>query len=177
MFVKLKNSFEKPLFTTIEGLTSFAGIDGKGVGHKKVWSPDAEQFYSVIPKRYWDDFDFTLMTINSRIYPHIDRDYVATINFYLETGGEYVTSVYQDTDTKSDINDKVDYSSGVFNLEDLREVGSFIAKNNEAWLLDVSRIHTVHNINDTTRKALSLRTTKHSYDEVYNMLKETGNVV
>lgn len=176
MFVKLTNTFEKPLFTTIEGLTSFAGIDGKGVGHKKVWSPDSEQFYSVIPKRYWDDFDFTLMTINSRIYPHIDRDYISTINFYLETGGEYVTSFYSEGEL-ANINDLVDYSSGVYDESTLKEVGSFIAKNNEAWLLDVSKIHTVHNTFGTDRKALSLRTKKYSYIEVYEMLKETCNVV
>ncbi len=176
MFVKLKNTFEKPLFTTIEGLTSFAGIDGKGVGHKKVWSPDSDQFYSVIPKRYWGDFDFTLMTINSSIYPHIDRDYKATVNFYLETGGEYETIFFSDGELAT-INDVVDYSSGVYNEETLTKVGSFIAKNNEAWLLDVSMIHTVHNTLGNERKALALRTTKYSYIEVYDMLKETGNVV
>jgi len=176
MFVKLKNSFEKPLFTTIDGLTSFAGIDGKGVGHKKVWSPDAEQFYSVIPKRYWDDFDFTLMTINSAIYPHIDRDYISTINFYLETGGEYKTLFFSDGEL-ANINGDVDYSSGVYDESTLNEIGSFVAKNNEAWLLDVSVIHTVHNIHGNERKALSLRTKKYNYTEVYNMLKETDNVV
>lgn len=176
MFVKLKNLFEKPLFTTIEGLTSFAGIDGKGVGHKKVWSPDAEQFYSVIPKQYRDDFDFTLMTINSAIYPHIDRDYISTINFYLETGGDNETLFFSDGKLAS-INSVVDYSSGVYDESTLSVIGSFTAKVNEAWLLDVSKIHTVHNSSNGIRKALSLRTKKYNFDEVYNMLKETGNVV
>ncbi len=176
MFVKLINNFEKPLFTTIEGLTSFAGIDGKGVGHKKVWSPDAEQFYSVLPKRYWGDFDFTLMTINSEIYPHVDRDYITTINFYLETGGDNETIFFSDGELAT-INSLVDYSSGVYDESTLSKVGSFVAKNNEAWLLDVSKIHTVHNPNNADRKALALRTKKYSYIEVYDMLKETGNVV
>lgn len=168
--------FEKPLFTTIEGLTSFAGIDGKGVGHKKVWSPDSEHFYSVIPKQYWGDFDFTLMTINSAIYPHIDRDYISTINFYLETGGDNETLFFSDGELAS-INGDVDYSSGVYDESTLSVIGSFTAKLNEAWLLDVSKIHTVHNSSNGVRKALSLRTKKYNFDEVYNMLKETGNVV
>jgi hypothetical protein len=176
MFSKLEYNFEKPLFTTIDGLTSFAGIDGRGVGHKKVWSPDAEQFYKVIPKRYWNDFDFTLMTINSQIYPHIDRDYQATINFYLETGGEYKTVFFANGEL-AEINNLVDYSSGVYDENTLSEVGNFTAKNGEAWLLDVSLIHTVHNTNGTDRKALALRTTKYKYIEVYEMLKETGYVV
>ncbi len=176
MFAKLKNNFEKPLFTTVDGLTSFAGIDGKGVGHKKVWSPDAEQFYAVIPKRYWRDFDFSLMTINSAIYPHVDRDYITTINFYLETGGDIRTIVFSNGEL-ANINDLVEYSSGVYDESTLTELGSFVAKNNEAWLLDVSKVHTVHNPNDAVRKALALRTKIYTYEQVYEMLKETGNVV
>jgi hypothetical protein len=176
MFVKLKNNFTKPLFTTVEGLTSFAGIDGKGVGHKKVWSPDSEDFYSVIPKRYWADFDFSLMTINSRIYPHVDRDYITTINFYIQTGGDYITSFYSDGDL-ADISDSVDYCNGVYKESSLTEVGFFVAKDYEAWLLDVSKIHTVHNTFGTERKALTLRTKRYTYIEVYDMLKETDNVV
>ena len=116
------------------------------------------------------------MTINSAIYPHVDRDYITTINFYLETGGDIRTIVFSDGELAK-INDLVDYSSGVYDESTLTELGSFVAKNNEAWLLDVSKVHTVHNPNDAVRKALALRTKIYNYEQVYEMLKETGNVV
>ena len=60
--------------------------------------------------------------------------------------------------------------------EDLKEVASFIAKDNEIWLLDVTQIHSVEG-NVNLRKAITLGTFKHKYNEVIKMLEETGNVI
>jgi hypothetical protein len=58
--------------------------------------------------------------------------------------------------------------------EDLIEVDSFIAKDFEVWLLDVTQIHGVQG-NFNLRKALTLGTFVHKYEDVLKMLKETGN--
>ena len=193
MFVKLKHKFDTPIFTTIEGLESFAGLEGKGVYHKRVWSPEIEQFYSVIPKRYWDDFEFTLMTINNYIYPHIDNDLISAINFYINTdNGSGRTVYYEPKEHAKPINDrpalqvnaenfndgKVKLVGDYYYQEDVREIASFTAFDNEAYLIDVTKVHNVVvNENFKLRKALALRTKKYSYIEVYDMLKETDNVV
>jgi hypothetical protein len=193
MFVKLKNKFETPLFTTVQGLESFAGLDGKGVHHKRIWTPDVESIYSVIPKRYWDDFELTLMTINNYILPHIDNDLISAINFYINTdNGSARTVYYTANENTSPINNKpalqvnadnfnngkIKYVGDLYRQEDVTEICSFTAYDNETYLIDVTKIHNVI-VNDDfkLRKALTLRTKKYSYIEVYNMLKETGNVV
>jgi len=55
--------------------------------------------------------------------------------------------------------------------------GSFIANQYDAWVLDVSQPHSVKPIGDITeRLGLSLATNTYNYDDVCNMLHETGNL-
>jgi hypothetical protein len=192
MFVKLKNNFTKPLFTTMNELESFAGIDGKGVQHKRAWTPDLDVFLGVLPKQYQKDFEFTLMTINHYILPHIDNDLITAINFYIQTDDGSAKTVFyepkQNTkpwenkpalEVNSDNfnNGIVKYVGDLYNQEDVREIASFTAQDTEAWLLDVTKIHNViTNDNFKLRKALTLRTKKYTYSEVYDMLIETGNL-
>lgn len=193
MFVKLNKKFETPLYTTIEGLESFAGLDNRGVYHKRVWTPEMEKFFSVIPKRYWTDFEFTLMTINSYILPHIDNDLITAINFYIETDdGSARTVYYEPRDDAVPLSNKPalqvnaeNFNNGEIKLvgdlykqEDVIEISSFTAFNGEAYMIDVTKIHNVMvNENFKLRKVLALRTKKYSYKQVYDMLKETGYVV
>jgi hypothetical protein len=191
MFAKLKNNFVTPLYTTVEGLESFAGLGGKGVYHKKIWSPDVEQIYSVIPKRFWDDFELTVMTINSMLLPHIDNDLISTINFYIRTDNcrtvfykpknnadsFQVTVDIQRPKSAIETDEEVKMVKAIYDLVDVDEVASFLAQPNEAWLLDVREIHNVEPMGEfTLRKAIALRTAKYGYDEVCEMLKETGNL-
>jgi hypothetical protein len=192
MFTKLKTNFDDILYTKVPGLESFAGLGGKGVYHNKIWSPDSEKIYSVIPKRYHEDFYLTIMTINHVLLPHRDNDLVTTINFYVKAG-KCRTVFYNEKEgaqiwqpenvitrpkSKLEVDTEVKYVKAVYDLEDVEEIDEFIAKDGEAWLLDVSEIHNVVPIQEfTERKAIALRTKKYSYIEVYEMLKETGNVV
>ena len=192
MFVKLNDNFGDLLYIKKEGLDSFAGLDGKGVYHNKIWSPDTERIYSVIPKRYWDDFYLTVMTINSILLPHRDNDLISTINFYLKTDN-CKTVFYKEKEgaqfwqpeniitrpkSKLEVEEEVAYVKAVYDLDDVEEIASFTAQNGEAWLLDVNEIHNVVPLGEfQSRKAIALRTKKYNYSEVYDMLKETGNVV
>jgi len=193
MFVKLKNKFETPIYTTISGLESFAGLDGKGVTHKRVWTPEQEQFFSVIPRRYWDDFEFTLMTINNYILPHIDNDLLCAINFYMATdNGSGKTVYYKTKDGVSPLPNKpelkvnaenfnegvVKYVGDLYKQEDVEPIAEFTAYDGDAYLIDVTKIHNViPNENFKLRKVLALRSKKYRYEQVYEMLKETNNVV
>jgi len=189
MFVQLKNTFTTPLYTTVNDLESWAGIDGRGVHHKKIWSPEAEQLYNVIPRDHWADFELTVMTINSVLLPHRDNDLISTINFYIQPG-DYRTVFYQPklgaefTQPKVEVSgsevpleQQLGYVKAVYQFDDVEEVDSFTADAGQAYLLDVREIHTVIPTgNDTIRKALALRTKKYGYDEVLSMLTQTGNV-
>lgn len=84
MFVKLKHLYEQPLFTTVDGLESFAGKYGLGVQHNRIWTPEPDKLLKVIPERYRGDFKLTRMSINSLLLPHVDNDLITTINFYFQ---------------------------------------------------------------------------------------------
>lgn len=198
---------------------SFAGKFGLGVKHSTIWTPEQEKqkLYKVIPQRYWDDFQVTRMTINSLLLPHVDNDFITTINFYYQPG-DYRTMFYgvkqgrtswkteEDThllvnpeplseegidpeelkermrefvDEKKNMEHAKDvvYVDAVYAFDDVYETGSFIAKANEAYMLDVRIPHTVEPTNGVQiRKAFALRTRKYDFATVYEMLQETGNL-
>jgi hypothetical protein len=173
MFCKLNTTFEKPLYIVTEGLKTFTGVDDKGIDYKKIWSPDAEKLLSVLPKRYWDDFHLTVMTINRPIPPHTDTEIITTINFYIETGG--ATTVFYESIVDEPRMFQIENQTDgyIYYPEDLKQVGSFIAKDLEIWCLDVKKIHAVEG-NVSLRKAVTLGTFKHKYEDVIEMFKETG---
>ena len=87
-FVKLKHTYEYMPHTIISQgkADSFAGKYGLGVRHNTIWTPEKEKevLYKVIPERYWKDFQVTRMSINSLLLPHVDNDFITTINFYYD---------------------------------------------------------------------------------------------
>ena len=87
-FIKLKHIYEYMPHTIIpQGKAdSFAGKYGLGVRHNTIWTPEPEKevLYKVIPERYWNDFQVTRMSINSLLLPHVDNDFITTINFYYD---------------------------------------------------------------------------------------------
>lgn len=173
-FVKVNYKFTKPIYAVTEGLKTFTGVDNKGIDYKKIWSPEPEMMYNILPKRYWEDFHLTIMTINRNIPPHTDSDILTTINFYIET--DDCKTVYYEplTNNLETFQIKNQTNGFIYKKEQLKEIDSFVAQPMEVWVLDVRKIHSVESIKEEPfRKAVTLGTKKHSYDAVCNMLKET----
>ena len=220
-FVKLKHTYEYMPHTIIPKgqADSFAGKYGLGVRHNTIWTPEPEKkvLYKVIPERYWKDFQVTRMSINSLLLPHVDNDFITTINFYYEPGDyktiffkpkdgvsswkteedrhtDVTTGIMEATeinveDLKSKIKEfvaekqnmptceEITYVDAVYSFDDVYEIGSFVAQRNEAYMLDVRVAHNVEPLDGTKlRKAFALRTRHYDYGQVYDMLKETGNL-
>jgi hypothetical protein len=176
MFARLEKTFEKPLYAITDPLKSFKGDNGKGIDYKKIWSPEAEKLYSILPRRYWQDFHLTIMTIDCIIPPHTDTEIITSINFYLQTEGCKTVFYKPKKAELKTVQVKNQTNGHIYFEEDLIEVDSFIAKDFEIWLLDVTQIHGVQG-NFNLRKALTLGTFIHKYEDVLKMLKETDNVV
>jgi hypothetical protein len=176
MFCKLNKSFDKPLYAVINQLKTFTGEEDKGIDYRSIWSPDSEKIYSVIPKRYWKDFHLTLMMINREIPPHTDTQIITTINFYLETGGDNVKTIFFEpiVDNPKTIQIHNQTDGHIYFKDDLKEVDSFTANPFDIWLLDVKKIHSVEGNITGVRKAVTLGTFVHKYDDVIEMFKETG---
>ena len=176
MFARLEKTFEKPLYAITDPLKSFKDENGRGIDYKKVWSPEAEKIYGILPKKYWQDFHLTIMTIDCIIPPHTDTEIITSINFYLQTEGCRTVFYKPKNNDLKTIQVKNQTNGHIYFEEDLIEVDSFIAKDFEIWLLDVTQIHGVQG-NFNLRKALTLGTFIHKYEDVLKMIKEKSNVV
>lgn len=177
MFCRVEVEFDKPIYMINGGLKTFTSVDDegniKGITYNKIWSPDMNNFYKIIPEKYRDDFCLSIMNINCAVPPHTDTEILVTINFYVETSGAR-TVFYESIVDKPRTTQIENQTDGyLYFEEDLKETGSFIAKDYEVWVLDVKKIHSVIG-NLKTRKAVTLSTNTHSYEDVIAMIKESG---
>jgi hypothetical protein len=177
MYSKINYKFSKPIYTIIEELKTFTDSDKKGIHYKKIWSPEEEKIYNILPKNVWKDFHMSLMTINREIPPHTDSDINVSINFYIETD-DCKTTYYEALGNELNSFQIQNQTDGyVYDKKQLREIGSFIAQPMEIWVLNVKKIHGVDSVKkEPFRKAITLATKKYEYDDVYNMLKQNGNI-
>lgn len=176
MFCRVGTTFDKPIFTTNGGLMTFTGVnqDGetKGVFYNKIWTPDEENYYKIIPKQHREHFYLNRMLINCEAPPHTDTGINTTINFYFQTNKERTVFYELTTDNpkKTQIENQTD--GFFFDYDEIKEVGSFTAKDYEIWVLDVKKVHSV--LGDVKeRKAITLGTTL-KYEDVVEMIKEAG---
>ena len=64
-----------------------------------------------------------------------------------------------------------------YSEEDVEEVDSFIAKSGDLWLVDLSKIHSFSSTDESLlQKAVQLKTTQFTLEEVYQMLVTTGAI-
>lgn len=176
MFCKLNTTFERPIYTTIQDLKAFKGEDGKGIQYKLVWSPEIEKIYNILPEQYWKDFHVSEMKIDCAVPPHTDTEIITSINFYIQTEGCKTTFYKKNVDDPRTFKMEQQTNGRIFHIDDLTEVDSFVAKDFEVWILDVTQIHGVEG-NFNLRKAITLGTFVHKYDDVIKMLREKNNVI
>jgi hypothetical protein len=181
MFVKLKNnhSIQPYLFVT-GGLSTHYSVEknGKtvGIGYFGVDVFDHSIFFNYIPEKYAKDFIFQHMKINYRIPPHVDSGIKTTLNFYLKTDNcETVFYTIKENAKSFKLENQTNGDSYTYN--DLNKVGSFVAHDTEVWLLDVTIPHSVETTQtDIYRHAIVAQTDVYTFDEVKEILRETGNV-
>lgn len=149
--------------------------EGRGIQYYHIHTIDEEAIFSVIPERFQNDFCLTLMSVNCEIPPHTDSGILTTINFYIQTE-DCETNFFEQRVGKARTKQIENQTDGfIFDEADLELIGGFIAKPNEAWLLDVTKPHSVKPRGEIKeRLALSLSTGDHDYQAVFNLLKE-GN--
>jgi hypothetical protein len=172
MFIKLNKLIHVPKYDIKQHVVSY----GNSISYAVVSTP-LNDIFSLVPERYRKDFILLVMEISGNIPPHTDSKILSTINIYLKSDNckttfyEIVTNTPQTTQIKNQTNGKM------FDLNSLKSIGEFVAKNNEAWLLDVSIPHSVTSTESTiNRIAVCLQSTKHDVSKVKEMLVETNNI-
>ena len=109
---------------------------------------------------------------SSTIVPHIDNGVICNINYYLETANAF-TSFYE-ANSSGCLTPMVDehgtygnLGGKVFNWNDVRLKTGFVAKNNDCYLLNVSKVHAVTRLNvPKQRKFVTVMFEKIDFDAV-----------
>jgi hypothetical protein len=181
MFVKLKNNHSiTPYLFVTGGLNTYYSIEKNdksvGIGYFGVDIFDPSIYLNYIPEKYIKDFIFQHMKINYRLPPHTDSGIKATLNFYLKT--DNCETVFYNTKENAKIFKNEQQTNGnSYFYEDLEKIGSFVAHDNEVWLLDVSIPHSVETTReDIYRHAIVVQTDVYTFDQVKEILRETGNI-
>jgi len=172
MFTKLNKSITISEYETKQHVVSY----GNRISYAVVSTP-LNDIFSLVPERYRKDFVLLIMEISGNVPPHTDSKILSTINIYLKpdncktTFYEIVTDTPKTTQVANQTNGKL------FDLSSLKPIGEFVAKKDEAWLLDVSTPHSVTSTESTiNRIAVCLQSNKHATMQVKEMLAETGNL-
>lgn len=134
--------------------------------------------YSLIPERYRQGFVLLDMQSTNILSPHTDDRTLCTINVYVEPCNCVTTFYELKPDTDINVFTMNSASTGrLFSKSHLNSIGSFVAQKNEAWILDVTKPHSVYPCvagEKINRLAIALQTSIHSYEQVVVMLKETN---
>ena len=138
--------------------------------------PKKQYVLDLIPERYQKDFALALMKINQPVPPHTDSQIKCTINIYLKT--EPCMTEFYRVKPGATIYQVDSQTNGViFNKRDLESEGGFVAGIGDIWVLDVTQPHSVEPINEVKERiAITLATADHDFNEVIEMLSETGNL-
>jgi hypothetical protein len=170
-FKKIKENFTFNSYTE-NSCKRFYGVNGKGIGYYDLDDRN-NHLFNLIKRPYRNHFFMNLMKINSnRIMPHTDSDIQVTINFYIQADN-CRTVFYEPTEHCKTDKLPGQTNGNIFDPQYLIEKDSFIAENNEIWILDVTRPHSVERLSDnySERIALCLQTNKFSFNETLKMLK------
>jgi hypothetical protein len=173
-FCKLTKEFSIPNYKILEVQMSFMQGD-RGIAYHYA-NFDNFDLFDIVPAQYKDYFTVTVMRINAQIPPHTDSGIKSTINIYIDTD-DCVTQFYKFKNTDPATQQVANQTDGfIFDETDLEKTNSFIAKPNQAWLLDVSQPHAVIPHDDfNERTAIAISSTL-AYNVVQDILKETGHL-
>jgi hypothetical protein len=175
MFVKLPEKFETPGYKIVNSHIRFGEVidnEFKGIEYLGL-DFDQSQIFSYLPERYRTDFAIHLMRINKEIPPHTDTGILASLNFYIKTQDCKTLFYKKRVENPRTIQIKNQVDGFIFDEADLIKTESFIATDNDVFLLDVSQPHSVIPLsNFGERLAITLATSSHNFKAVCDMLVE-----
>lgn len=124
------------------------------------------KFFTIKPDRV------TYTTIDGQGFlpPHIDHGYTTVLNYYIQTGNDKTSFYTKKFDDLIGYNYPNKVQANIFKIEDLFETDNFIATNYSAYLLDVSKIHSVSKPNEITRLFISYQWRNHKFLEILKSL-------
>jgi hypothetical protein len=142
----------------------------KGLHYHHADIENADELLAVIPAQYRMNFCLSIVEINTNVPPHTDSGIKAAINFYMQTDG-CSTRFFKPKANPRTYQIENQHDGGrIYDEADLDEVGSFIAQDDDAWLIDVTMPHAVNP--GGVRIAAQIATNSYDYNQVLKMLED-----
>jgi len=169
-FVKLNRQFKDMTYSAGDMEVSYAGI----IGYFDIKDLTVD-LLKVIPNSYRNAFSVSEMRITDAVPPHTDSDVKAVVNFYVQPNN-YKTVFFGGDSPAYQIPNQT--NGQMFYRENLVELESFVAKDGEAFCLNVATPHALDSLNEAPKEriALCLSTNEYDFDQVCNMLCDTGYI-
>jgi hypothetical protein len=145
-----------------------------GIQYCFVEFENKDDIMNIIPKEYQKYFFMTIMRINREIPPHTDSGIKSTINFYIQTD-DCITQFYKfKTDSPKLYQVKNQSDGFLFDESDLDKMDYFVSKPTEAWVLDVTKPHSVIPQSTFNKRLAIAISSELEYDVVCDILKDEG---
>jgi len=112
---------------------------------------------------------YSQITGSGLLGAHIDHGPLVNLNVYLSAEKDR-TCFYEKNSNVSGTAYPGRDQSNIFDASKLNQIGHFIAKSNESYLLNVSEIHSVYKISTSKRSFITYSWHEHSYQEVLDNL-------
>jgi hypothetical protein len=169
-FVQLNRQFKDITYSAGDMEVSYAGI----IGYFDIKDLTVD-LLKVIPNSYRSAFSVSEMKIVYSVPPHTDSDVKAVVNFYIQPNN-YKTVFFGGNSPAYQILNQT--NGQMFYRENLTELESFVAKEGEAFCLNVATPHALDSLNEIPKERIALCLSTHNYDfdQVCNMLCDTGYI-
>jgi hypothetical protein len=178
VFKKINFSIDQPIdFSRLKGdyVTSYGRSPNPVITYYTI--KDVDYLNSLLPvKMPWDSkppFSVKYVELvderSGHLQPHVDHDISLCANYYINTN-KSITHFYEKKHGAKGFAYTNRDSSNIFYFHEVDKVTDFCASDNELYLLDVSKIHSVESPNPGLRRFLSWQWKLTNFDEVVNSL-------
>ena len=131
-----------------------------------------KKFFTIRPTRVL----FTEINGTGFLNPHRDHNTNVTLNYYIQSNDD-ITTFYDDNTNAPSFNYESRTQCNIYDINDLSVNREFVATSNTAYLLDVSKIHSVTKTSLLPRKFISYQWKDHTYDEILQDLIDVNPYV
>jgi hypothetical protein len=123
------------------------------------------KFFTIQPNRV----RFSILTGQGLLHPHRDHDASTVLNYYISADADQ-TIFYNVNESAEPFSYKEGSAKNIYNLSDLTEADKFVASSGDAYLLDVSKTHSVYKTSTEPRVFISYIWMHDDFETILNDL-------
>ncbi len=175
MFKKVEFKLTDLDFERLKGdvVTSYGRYPRPVLTYYRLRDPDyfksllpEEMFFGIKPRQ----LQLAEIIGAGHLLPHIDHNISACANYYVETNGS-TTYFYKKKEHVEGHIYPGRETANIFTLDQVERLSEFTAEQNDLYLLDVSKIHSVDSPNAGIRKFISWQWVGVSFEDIANSIK------